>query len=217
MNKTSAILQLSTSVLGRRNSNAQTAASPLRWAKTKMALLKMRTLIFLSFLLLTLSVSAQQSVDNSYIFTKVTKERYSLSYLKSWTIDTSKMFGMDILLRSPKTDSLDDFIENISVFVQDLHGMNYNLSKMGKESEAQIKKMVTEVQIIDSRLDSTISPQTYILKYIGRQGKFLLTTIQHYYLKDEVGYALTMTIKEGEEQDYILAAEKIFESFSFRQ
>ena len=182
-----------------------------------MTLHKMRTLIFLSFLLLTLSVSAQQTVDNSDIFTKVTKERYSLSYPKSWTIDTSKMFGMDILLRSPKTDSLDDFIENMNVFVQDLHGKNYNLAKMGQESEAQIKNMVTDVQIIDSRLDSSTSPQNYILKYKGRQGKFLLTTIQHYYLKDEVGYALTITIKEGKEQDYILAADKIFDSFRFQQ
>lgn len=189
----------------------------MSWAKTKMTPFKMRTLLFLSFLLLTLSVSAQQSVDNADLFTKVTREHYSLSYPNSWIIDTSKMFGMDIIIRSPKTDSLDDFIENMNVFFQDLHGMNYTLSKMGKEGEDQIKNMVTDVEIIDSRIDSTISPQTYILKYKGRQGKFLLTTIQHYYLKDEVGYALTMTIKKEKEQDYILDADKIFDSFRIRQ
>jgi hypothetical protein len=177
----------------------------------------MRTLIYLSFLLLTLSATAQQTVDNSDIFINVTKERYALGCPKSWTIDTSKNFGVDIMLLSPKTDSLDDFIENMNVFVQDLHGKNYNLSKMGQESEAQIKIMVTDVQIIDSRLNSTTSPQKYILKYKGRQGKFLLTTIQHIYLKDEVGYTLTMTIKQGKEQDYILYADKIFDSFRIRQ
>jgi hypothetical protein len=177
----------------------------------------MRPLLFISLLLLTLSVSAQQSADKADFFTKVTRERYSLSYPKSWIIDTSKMFGMDIIIRSPKTDSLDDFIENMNVFFQDLNGMNYTLFKMGKEGEDQIKNMVTDVQIIDSRLDSTISPQTYILRYKGRQGKFLLTTIQHYYLKDEVGYALTMTIKKEEEQSYILDADKIFDSFRIRQ
>ncbi len=145
------------------------------------------------------------------------KGRYSLGYPKSWTLDTSKMFGMDILLRSPKTDSLDDFNENMNLFKQDLHGQNYSLSKMGQESEAQIKNMVTDVQIIDSRLDSTTSQQYYILKYKGRQGKFLLIIIQHYYLKDDVGYALTMTIKQGEEKDYVPTADKIFNSFRFRQ
>ena len=173
----------------------------------------MRTLLFLSLLLLTLSVSAQQTIDDSDTLIKVIKERYSLSYPKSWTIDTSKMFGMDILLRSPKTDSLDDFSENMNVFIQDLHGQNYNLSKIGQESEAQIKNVVTDIEIIDSKLDSTASQQYYILKYNGRQGKFLLTTIQHYYLKDEVGYALTFTIKNEKATDYVPLAKKMFNSF----
>lgn len=173
----------------------------------------MRTLLFLSLLLLTHSVSAQQTIDDSDTLIKVTKEQYSLSYPKSWTIDTSKMFGIDILLLSPKADSLDDFSENMNVFVQDLHGQNYNLSRMGQESEAQIRKMVTDVEIIDSKLDNKASQQYYILKYKGRQGKFLLTIIQHYYLKDEVGYALTFTIKSGKETDYVPLAEKMFSSF----
>lgn len=174
----------------------------------------MRTLIFLFLLLLTLSVSAQQTIDNSDTLLKVSKERYSLSYPKFWTIDTSKMFGTDLILRSPRTDSLDDFSENMNVFVQDLHGQNYNLSKMGQESETQIKNMVTDIKIIESKLDSTASHQYYILKYSGRQGKFLLTIIQHYYLKDEVGYALTFTIKNGKETDYVPLSEKMFSSFT---
>lgn len=174
---------------------------------------KMPRLIFLSFLLLTFTASAQQTAHNSDTLIKVMKQDYSISYPQSWTIDTSKMFGMDILLRSPKTDNLDSFVENINVFVQDLHGKNYQLSMMGQESEAQIKNMVTDVEIIDSRLDSIASPHYYILKYKGRHGKFLLTTIQHYYLKDEMGYALTFTIKNGKETEYLPLAEKIFRSF----
>lgn len=176
-------------------------------------LIKMRTLIFLSLFLQILSVSAQQTIGNSDTLSSVSKDLYSLSYPKSWTIDTSKMFGMDILLRSPKTDSLDDFTENMNIFVQDLHGQNYNLSRMGKESENQIKNMVTDVKIIESKLDSTASLPYYILKYSGRQGKFLLTIIQRYYLKNEVGYALTFTVKNGKETDYLSLAEKIFISF----
>ena len=173
----------------------------------------MRTLYFLSLLFLTLSVSAQQSIDNSGTLLKISRERYSLNYPKSWTMDTSKMFGMDILLRSPKNDSIDDFSENMNVFIQDLHGQNYSLSKMGYESETQIKNMVTDVKVIESKLDSTASQQYYILTYSGRQGKFLLTIIQHYYLKDDVGYALTFTIKKGEEINYVPIAEKMFSSF----
>jgi hypothetical protein len=190
---------------------------PERCVKIKTTLPKMRTLFFLILTLPVISISAQTTHTIPDTLIIVMKERYSLSYPKSWSLDTSKMFGIDVLLRSPKTDSLDDFKENMNLFVQDLHGQNYSLSKMGQESEAQIKNMVTDVQIIDSRLDSTASPQHYILTYKGRQGKFLLTTIQHYYLKNEVGYALTMTIKQGEEKDYIPMADKIFESFRLLQ
>jgi len=164
----------------------------------------MRTLIFLPLLVLTLSVSAQQTADNSDTLLKISKGRYSLSYPGSWKIDTSKMFGMDMLLRSPKTDSLDDFAENMNVFVQDLHGQHYTLSKMGQESETQIRDMVTDVNIIESKIDSTFrgAQRYYILKYSGRQGKFLLTRIQHYYFVDEVGYALTFTIKNGKRERF---------------
>ena len=178
----------------------------------------MKLFILLFFLILTsASLLAQKVTDNSDTLITIVKEKYSFRYPKTWTIDTSKMFGMDVLLRSPKTDTLDDFAENMNIFVQDLHGQNYNLLRMGQESDGQIKKMVTDVDVIDSRLDSTTSPQHYILKYKGRQGKYLLTTIQHYYFKDEVGYALTMTIKEGKENDYTQIADKIFDSFHFRQ
>jgi hypothetical protein len=174
----------------------------------------MRIYLCLFSLLFSLQNSAQQSVSNtSDSLAHIVRDRYSLGYPKSWQVDTSKIFGMDVLLRSPKVDSLDQFFENLNVFVQDLHGQNYDLSKMGQESENQIKNMVTDVEIIESRLDSTESHVYYSLKYKGRQGKFLLTTEQRYYLKDEVGFALTFTLQNGKEKEYALAAEKIFDSF----
>jgi len=172
--------------------------------------------IYLCFfsILISLQVSAQQTITkNSDSLAQIKREHYSLSYPRSWAVDTSKMFGMDLFLLSPRVDSLDQFSENLNVFVQDLHGQNYNLSKMGQESENQIKNMVTDVEIIESRLDSTASDLYYSLKYKGRQGKFLLTTEQRYYLKDEIGFALTFTMQNGKEKEYSLASEKIFGSF----
>ncbi len=178
--------------------------------------LKMRTLIILFLLFSASFASAQQTSDNTDTLVRISKGRYSLKYPGSWSVDTSKMFGMDILFRSPKSDSTDDFRENLNIFIQDLHGQDYNLTKMGQESETQIKNMVTDVEIADSRLDSTASHQFYILKYKGRQGKYLITTIQHYYLKDEIGYAVTFVIKNGKESDYTETAEKMFNSFKLQ-
>lgn len=173
----------------------------------------MRTIFFLFIVMLSVPVFAQQTVDKTDSFLTISKERYTISYPASWRVDTSKVLGMNILFRSPRTDSLDDFMENMNIFVQDLKGQHYFLSKMGQESEAQIKNMITDVNIAESILDSSSLQPFYKLKYTGRQGKYSLTTIQRYYLKDEVGYALTFTIKSGKEADYIPMAERMFNSF----
>jgi hypothetical protein len=174
---------------------------------------KMKTIYLLLSLLSTSAVFAQLDTIS---YTNLTKGRYSITYPQSWRLDTSKTFGMDLLLLSPKTDSLDHFIENINVFVQDLHGQGYDLSRMGRESEGQIKNFVNEVVVTDSKLDSTVSQLFYKLYYTGRQGKFKLITMQRYFLKDEIGYAITMTIKSGKEGEYMTIAEKIFNSFNIQ-
>ena len=176
----------------------------------------MKIFALLCFLLFASSSMAQKMTDNSDGLVTVIKEKYTFQYPISWAIDTSKTFGMEVLLRSPKTDSLDDFNENMNLFVQSLSGQGYSLTQMGQESESQLRNVISEIQIVESRLDSAAAPQCYILKYKGRHGKFVITTIQHYYLKDEVGYALTMSIKEGKEKDYIPIADRIFTSFHFR-
>lgn len=176
----------------------------------------MKATIFLFQLLTSISLFAQHtSVDADQLRTTI-RHTYSIAHPKSWEIDTSKTFGMDLFLRSPKTDTLDDFYENLNVFTQDLKGQGYSLLRIGTESESQIKNMVTDVVIIDSKLDSTGSELYYRLSYKGRQGKFALTTVQQYYLKNEIGYALTLTIKSGEEDKYMAAGEKMFASFKIR-
>jgi len=77
--------------------------------------------IYLCFfsILISLQVSAQQTITkNSDSLAQIKREHYSLSYPRSWAVDTSKMFGMDLFLLSPRVDSLDQFSENLNVFVQ---------------------------------------------------------------------------------------------------
>jgi hypothetical protein len=171
----------------------------------------MKSCFLFALLIPCFYASAQTTTSDKLV--PITMELYSLTYPDSWTADTSKTFGMDLLLRSPKTDTLDQFIENMNVFVQNLSGQNYNLSRMGKESETQIKNMVTEAEILESRLDSTSSHQYYVLKYRGRHGKFVLITEQRYYLKNEIGIALTFTVQNDEEKKYQAKSTAIFKSF----
>lgn len=173
----------------------------------------MRKLVVVLFVLKAVSVCAQTGPGTADTLIRISKGNYQLAYPSAWTLDTSKRFGTDMILFSPKGDSLDDFIENLNVFFQDLKGQNYTLLKMGQESEAQILNMITDVQLLESRLDSTAIPAHYVLKYKGRQGKFTLVTLQHFYLVNDTGYALTMTIQDGKEAEYISVAAKMIASF----
>ena len=123
---------------------------------------------------------------------------------------------MDLMVRSLRADSLDDFMENMNVIAQELPGQSYTLAQIAQESLDQIKTMVTDFELVENKIDSTASPQRYILRYTGKQGKYSLTQIQHYYLIDNVGYALTFTIKRGMESEYAAIAEKMFNSFKAR-
>ena len=173
--------------------------------------------ILICILFISKTVFAQEGIIISESNITTVRNNYSITHPSAWTIDTSKTLGMDMLLRSPLTDSLDDFSENVNVFIQDLNGQNYTLLKMGQESETLIKNMITDVEMIESKLESTGQEPYYKLAYKGRQGKFSLITIQRYYLINQTGFALTLTIKNGNEKEYVTIGEKIFDSFQFEK
>lgn len=174
----------------------------------------MRSSLLFLLLALTFSANAQNKGADSLL--TISRTQYSIGYPRSWSVDTSKTMGMDLLIRSPKSDSLDIFNENMNVFVQGLQGQGYYLSKMGKESEAQIRNMITDVEILESSLDSSAAEPYYTLRYNGRFGKYIVTATQRYYLKNEVGYALTFTMIKGKESEYAAIARQMFDSFRLR-
>jgi hypothetical protein len=176
----------------------------------------MKKILLLIHLFASVSLYAQTASTDTAQLSTIIRSSYSIAHPNTWSVDTSKTFGMDLLLRSPKSDSLDDFYENVNVFVQDLKGQGYTLMKMGLQSESQIKSLVTDVVIVESQVDSSGTEPFYRLSYKGRQGKFALTTLQRYYLKNEIGYAVTLTLITKVEDQYRAIGEKMFASFKIR-
>lgn len=177
----------------------------------------MRALLFFNLLVLTITAAAQQTTSQKDTLITVSKGRYMLSYPPSWGIDTtSKLFGIDLLVYNPVKDSVTDFRENMTVIYQSLRGENYTLAKFGAESEAEIKRSMTDVSIMESRLDTTSAFKHYILKYTGTKSVLSFTSIQHYYLQNDIGYVVTFSIRIGKETEYISLAEKMLGSFRIR-
>ena len=76
-----------------------------------------------------------------------------------------------------------------------------------------MRSLITDVEIIESRLETDVEPNYYVMRYRGRQGIYVLSVIQRYYFKDGIGFALTYTMKQGTEEEYAPYGEKIFRSF----
>jgi hypothetical protein len=175
----------------------------------------MKWVLSILLFIAALPVLSQNVVPNDPLTSNlIRREKYTLVCPGSWSVDTSKMLGSDLFLFSPLTDSGDNFRENVNVYFMSLKGQNYDLLRMGMETEKQIGNFVTNVQIIESRLDTSNSAHFYLLRYTGQQGKFELAMEQRFYLKDEVGYAVTFTAVKAKEEFYKDISALILKSFS---
>ena len=169
----------------------------------------------LVLLSLALSTYSQSSTENPAQFMDtIIRKDYSISTPDGWTVDSSESMGADLFLFSPRSED-DDSSENMNVFIQPLTGQAYDLEGMGKESEAQILQIITNVEIFESHVVQASPYPYYSLKYHGQHGAYQLTTEQRYFLHNEIGYALTFTFKKGEEDPFRKVVNEIFESFRF--
>lgn len=176
-----------------------------------------RVFLFFSGLFFV-SAATAQGVSNheAAAFPVLHRHYYSINYPASWLVDSSGFLGGDVFIKSPKQDSLDRFSENVNVFVQDLKGKGYDLLRMGNESEEQIRNMVNDAVIVESRLDTAASTPCYRLSFKGQQGKFSLLTIQRYYLKEDIGIAVTFTMEATKEEQFENLSTSILDSFKWQ-
>ena len=166
-------------------------------------------------LTVTQAFSQVNGMNGSLSSTSIARKSYSIAVPATWIIDTSGKMGTDLFLFSPLAGAEDSFHENINVIFQNIKGQNYDLLRMGKESEAQLGNFVTNIQILESRLDSGAKTPYYKIRYKGKQGKYLLSVEQRYYLKDEIGYAITCTVLQETEELFSEPSKLVLDSFTF--
>lgn len=165
-----------------------------------------------AFVLLLITTSAAifaQSGSNKTI----DRKNYSIACPETWKADSSGAFGTDIILYSEKEDSLDNFRENVNALLQNLKGYSYTLEKIKEENEANIANFMTDAKITVSEIVKHPAEPYYLLKYLGRQGKFELSFIQRYYLKSDVLFVVTATTKKGKEDQFASVFSTILDSF----
>ena len=94
------------------------------------------------------------------------KDSYTIDYPKDWELDESGQMGTSFILFSPLTSQKDQFRENVNLLVQDLTGYNLDLDKYVEISEEQVKTLITDGKIIESKYDlaSKFEPVKFVVK-----------------------------------------------------
>ena len=170
----------------------------------------MNRLLILGTIFLTLNLSTYGQTED---WNTIKKDGYSIDYPKDWELNESGQMGTSFILFSPLTSQNDQFRENVNLLVQDLTGYNLDLDGYVEISEGQIKTMITDGKIIESKrvTNQTLDYQKII--YTGKQGNFNLKFEQYYWVVGDKAFVLTLTCEETQFDDYKLTGENILNSF----
>lgn len=174
----------------------------------------MNRLLTLGIIFLTLNLSAYGQTGD---WNTVKKDSYSIDYPKDWEFNESGQMGTSFILFSPLASQKDQFRENVNLLVQDLTGYNLDLDGYVKISEGQIKTMITNGKIIESKRVTDQTLDFHRVIYTGKQGNFNLKFEQYYWVVGNKAFVLTLTCEENQFDDYKLTGEKILNSFKLNK
>lgn len=141
---------------------------------------------------------------------------YSIQYPENWELDKSGKMGLSLILLTKQSSPQDQFRDNVNILIQDLQGQNINLDKYVKISEEQIKTMITNGNLIESKRLNENGSEFQKVIYTGEQGVYKLKFEQFYWIKNEKAYVLTLTCELEQFETYKVTGEKIMNSFRLK-
>jgi hypothetical protein len=183
--------------------------------------MKQIQLLGLTFLFISLIACGQTVQKNAEKASEsgwkaLNESKYSIQYPETWDLDKSGQMGMSFILLSKKTSPQDQFRDNVNLLIQDLQGQKINLDKYVEISEGQIKTMVTNGNLLESKRLSENGSEFQKIIYTGDQGVYKLKFEQYFWIKDGKAYVLTLTCELEQFETYKVTSEKILNSFRLK-
>lgn len=168
---------------------------------------------FLPLVLFSSVAFAQTPASN---WETLSEENYTVQYPSDWDLDQSGTLGTSFFMFSPVENDDDTFRENINLIQQSLEGLGVDLAQFVEVSEGQIKSMITNAKMIESKTIKNGNIQYHKFIYTGDQGQYHLKFEQYFFLQNEQAYVLTFTSESSKFADYQAIGEKILQSFSIK-
>jgi len=146
---------------------------------------------------------------------QLTENGYSIQYPGNWDLNKPEQLTPSFFLFSPLSTTQDKFKENVNLMIQDLSNQDLNMDKFVRISEEQIKTMITDGEILESKRMNQNSINFHRVIFTGRQGLFNLKYEQYYIIEKEKAFILTLTCEATEFEKFRKTGEKIMSSFRF--
>ena len=151
--------------------------------------------------------------DNKNSTETITKNGYTISYSSDLKLDESGKQGSEFLLFTKRTDSEDNFLENINLIIQKLDSQNLDLNKFVEISENEIE---TNGKLITSERIKKDNSEFQKLTFSAHLNNFNLKFIQYIFFDNDKAYVLTFTAEENKFEKYSAFMEKIMLTFEIR-
>ncbi len=158
----------------------------------------------------------QESTQTISEWKTLDESNYSIQYPSTWDLNQSGQMNTSFILFSPLESDKDQFKENVNLLIQDLNGLNVDLNKFTEISESQIKTMVTNSKLIESKRIKNGLDEFQSIIYSGDQGIFHLQFMQHYWIINDKAFVLTFTSEKDKFAEFKDMSEKILNSFTLK-
>jgi hypothetical protein len=124
--------------------------------------------------------------------------------------------GLSFVLLSKQTSQQDLFRENVNLVIQDLTGQSIDLDKYVAISEGQIKSMITDGNLLESKRLTDKNNEFQRVIYTGKQGQFDLKWEQYYWVKNKKAFVLTLTCEMNQYDKYVSVGDQIMATFMIK-
>ncbi len=132
------------------------------------------------------------------------------------TLDTTGKLGTIFFIYSRQTSPQDQFRENINMAIQNIQGQKIDLDKYVEISEGQIRTIITNGDLIESKRLNANGLEFHKVIFTGEQGIFKLKFEQYYWLKNGNAYILTFSCEQNQFDTYKPVGERILNSFRLK-
>jgi hypothetical protein len=185
----------------------------------------MTKILFTTAVLLTLISCGQSTTPEEKEEVKIQRiagwevleeEDYWIQYPKDWELSQNGQMGTKFILFSALENDEDQFRENVNLLTQDLGSNKVDLDQYTEISEKQIKTMLTNCTVYESKRIKNAGGECQKLVYAADQGTFRLKFEQLYWIENDIVYVLTFTCQESSFSSFKEMGEKIMNTFTLR-